>query len=626
MTDLPIEHLSYSSLRLLCSNPWQFKKNYILSLWDYKRSPTATAGVAVHKVLELFYSGADLQMALQKGQEYIDSLRDEDIEWGKTGTREGIVKDMHNAVNFYMSEQPEIGEVVATEKTVVTDIVYEGKRFPLPIKVKTDLLTRKDGKLVMIDYKVVTTFSDKEVEKPDYIMQAMFNYWSIKMSMKEAPHSMIYVEIKKTQNRNGDPQVQLYEIVFDQHPEYQVYFFNMYAGAIKFLSNPEVQFLPNFSDMFNAKETWADFTAEIMDFNLPEQVSHKSTTVSSVDRKQFVDTFTESEVSHSPEGKITAKLQEFGLAVKHVETHSGATVELYSFKPSRGVRMSAVLKHDRDLQLALEAESVRVIAPIPGTSYIGVEVAKRERDRIDWSKDLVQKGTLNIPVGVDVYGKTHTLDLAKAPHLLVAGATGAGKSVAMNVFISTLVEQNNVNELGLVLIDPKRSEFFDFEDVSHLLTQVITENEDARSALDWACLEMEERYKLLQKARAKNIDEYNAQGNNMKKIVIVIDELADLLLSGDIKTEIEASIIRLAQKARASGIHLIVATQRPSVDVVTGLLKANFPTRIAFMTSTKTDSQVILDQPGAEKLVGNGDSLLMNPREKGLVRLQGLYK
>jgi len=333
-----------------------------------------------------------------------------------------------------------------------------------------------------------------------------------------------------------------------------------------------------------------------------------------------VDNLTDSE-------RIRAKLLEFGVPVEMVDNFVGANVTMYRMKPSRGVSMAKISKFEDDLALALGAKSVRIEAPLRGTKYVGIEVSNQKQEIVPWSTDLLREQSLSLPIGADVYGHPYHIDLAKAPHLLVAGSTGSGKSVGLNVMIQSLIRQNSPDALGLVLIDPKRTEFTQFEGSEHLVSPelgVITEGEDATLALEWACEEMESRYRQLRSARVRDIDTYNAQGGYMQKIVIVVDELADLMLSAH-KGKIETAIIRLAQKARASGIHLILATQRPSIDVVTGILKANFPTRVAFMTATKVDSSVILDQPGAEALIGNGDCLVMKPSEKGLIRLQGYY-
>jgi S-DNA-T family DNA segregation ATPase FtsK/SpoIIIE len=311
------------------------------------------------------------------------------------------------------------------------------------------------------------------------------------------------------------------------------------------------------------------------------------------------------------------------------ETYKGASVIQYTLKPSRGLKMSSFEKHDKDLALVLKAKSIRIQAPIMGTDLVGVEVPNPKRAVIKLPDEIERivetPGTLTIPIGVDVYGRIITKDLADMPHLLIAGATGSGKSVMINVVIRSLVEQNTPEALKLVLIDPKRVELSQFKNLPNLLAPVIYDEKKATTTLNWLVEEMEIRYDRLEKAGYRGITDYNANNaNKMSKIVVVIDEFADLILQSD-GNETEKAVIRLAQKARAIGIHIVLGTQRPSVDVVTGLIKANFPTRIAFMTSSRMDSQVILDQAGAEELIGKGDMLFLDPTVRGLQRLQGFY-
>lgn len=602
-----------------------FKKQYILNLWDFKTSPSMLVGKAFHKFAECLHSGMDHQASVQKAYELISEAKDQDIEWGKTGSREKCLKELNQVIDIYLSNAPAFGETVATEykKTVLPKI--DGQPWPLPVKAVTDRITRRPDGLHLIDYKVVASLSDLAEEKPDFIMQAMFNYFTVSESMGENPIDMTYFEIKKSMSRDGSPQVQSYLIEYGKHPEYFKYFAKMYSGVIESLSNDNYIFLPNFGDMLTAKESWADFTSEVMDFSMPKQVVHKSPVMVNQER-QFVESTinTTDDRVLAPEEKIQAKMLEFGIPLEYVESYPGANVTMFAFKPSRGVKMSAIEKYDRDLQLALETRSVRIQAPIVGKKLIGVEIPNDNQRIVPLSEAPTPKSPLELPIGVDIYGKAHTLDLAKAPHLLVAGSTGAGKSVALASFIHTLTKHNTTVDLGLLLIDPKRSEFATFEDSQHLVNPIITEVEQAAIALDALVDEMENRYKILQASKVKNIASYRSQGGDMQYMVVVIDELADLLLSADVKAGIEKNIIRLAQKSRAVGIHLILATQRPSVDVVTGILKANFPTRLAFMTATQVDSKVILDQAGAEKLIGSGDCMLMQPRHD-LTRLQSYF-
>lgn len=634
---LPIEHISYSALREYCSNRWLFKKHYILNDWsDVSTSASMLTGTGFHKVMEMYYSGLDITAALAKGYEAMDSEQHR-VNWAeyKTTSLAKCKEEMAQTVNFYFEEEVSIGEVLATEKVVLCDFSIGQDVAPLPLKAKTDMISRKDNKLHIWDWKTVSTHSDVEKEDANYILQAMFNFQTIKASYNEEPAAAHFVEVKKSKNRDGGSQVQVYSIEFDKHPEYHTYFGKMYTGLIIELSNPDIQFLPNFGDMLGGEEAWKDFTSEAMDFNLPKRISHRASLDVQVDKSQYQKNYVASKEPSTPEEQIVAKLLEFGIPMDFQQSYKGVAFTLYTFKPSRGVSMKKVKSFEDDLSLALGAESVRIEAPLRGTKLVGVEVSQASDAMIEWSEKLLQKGTLNLPVGQDVYKEDHFLDLARAPHLLVAGATGAGKSVFLNCCISSLIAQNTENDLGLILIDPKRTEFTMFEDSTHLEAAPIIEVPDAHAALKWAVFEMEERYKQMKDLKVRSIDDYNKKAH-MKKIVIVIDELADLLLNKEIGVseagepikysgEIENMIIRLAQKSRAAGIHLIVATQRPSVDVVTGILKANFPTRVAFMTSSAVDSGVILDTDGAEKLVGNGDLLLKNPRRKHIIRLQGYY-
>jgi len=581
-------------------------------------------GKCAHHCLDVYYKTGDFEKGVKEGMDLMDKTPSQKIDFGKTGSREKMIKDYHQALQFYRHEKPDLGKVIATEDVIVTDKGFDGL-LPLPIKVVSDVVSERNGKLVISDYKFTDKIVSPDEENANFIVQAMFNYIGVKAKYNKEPDCMDFIQIKKSRNSDGSPQVVIYTIDFKKHPEYQSYFNQLYADVLYTIADPNHKYLPNFGDMLNGEASWKDYTSEIVDQSSLKKVSHMSHLQKSERMVQFVESSLESDQTLSNEDKIRVKLQEFGIPVQMEETYKGLNVTLYTMKPSRGIRMSQFLNHAPDVALALEAKSVRVQAPIPGTGLVGFEISNEEQGIAKWSKDVLNNGTLKIPVGVDVYGKTTYLDLSKAPHLMIGGTTGSGKSVFMNVLISTLIKQNTSDDLQLVLIDPKRTEFSNFSDEKHLVGGVITETEDADITLEWAVEEMERRYKQLQRAKLKTIQDYRKNYLDMPYIIIVIDELADLMLSGDLKANIEKKIVRLAQKARAVGIHLVVATQRPSVDVITGLIKANFPSRVSFMVSSSTDSRVILDEVGAEKLMGNGDLLLMNPRNQGLERLQGYY-
>ncbi len=328
--------------------------------------------------------------------------------------------------------------------------------------------------------------------------------------------------------------------------------------------------------------------------------------------------------------KIRSTLENFKIDVEMDEVKVGPTVTQYTLKPAQGVKLSRITNLNNDLALALAAHPIRIEAPIPGKSLVGIEVPNQKpamvriREIIESTAFKNQNTNLMAAIGKDVSGKCWADDIAKMPHLLVAGATGSGKSVCLNTIITSLLYQNNPDSLRLILVDPKRVEFPIYNGIPHLLTPVITDVTKTVYALRWAISEMDRRFDVLAQEKKRNIDSYNKTAKEkMPKLVIIIDELADLMVAA--AAEVEACIIRLTQMARAVGIHLIVATQRPSVDVITGLIKANIPARIAFSVASLMDSRTILDSAGAEKLVGKGDCLFVSPKFGKPRRLQGAF-
>ncbi|SFV59944.1 Cell division protein FtsK [hydrothermal vent metagenome] len=324
------------------------------------------------------------------------------------------------------------------------------------------------------------------------------------------------------------------------------------------------------------------------------------------------------------------KLAHFRIDGDVVRTYAGPVVSTFEFKPAANVKVSKILNLQDDLAMALSAETIRIQAPIPGKDVVGIEIPNESVDTIYLRELLDDKlfkdssSPLTIALGKDIVGKPFVTDLKKLPHLLIAGTTGSGKSVGINAMILSLLYKNSPDQLRLLMIDPKMLEFSIYNDIPHLLTPVITKPKQAIAALNNMVAEMERRYELMADSRTKNIENYNEKvkkigGEHFPYIVVIIDELADLMMTSG--KDVEISIARLAQKSRACGIHLIVATQRPSVDVVTGLIKANLPSRISYRVGQKIDSKIILDQVGAESLLGRGDMLFTPPGATGLVRL-----
>ncbi len=328
--------------------------------------------------------------------------------------------------------------------------------------------------------------------------------------------------------------------------------------------------------------------------------------------------------------ELLAKLKHFKVDGDVIRTYSGPLVTTFEFKPAANVKVSKILNLQDDLAMALSAETIRIQAPIPGRDVVGIEIPNEVIDTI-YLREILEsnlfkesKSPLTVALGKDIVGKPFITDLKKLPHLLIAGTTGSGKSVGINAMILSLLYRNDPDQLKLMLIDPKMLEFAAYEDIPHLITPVITEPVKAIAALANMVGEMERRYKLMADARTKNIENYNEKvkktgAEAFPYIVVIIDELADLMMNGG--KEVELSIARLAQKSRACGIHLVVATQRPSVDVVTGLIKANLPSRLSYRVGSRIDSKVILDALGADSLLGRGDGLFTPPGSTGLVRI-----
>jgi len=354
---------------------------------------------------------------------------------------------------------------------------------------------------------------------------------------------------------------------------------------------------------------------------------------------------------------LEKRLEDFGVEGKVVEVRPGPVITMYEYEPAPGVKINKIVSLCDDLALALRAISVRIVAPIPGKAAVGIEIPNSLREPV-YLKDILvaeefeaAESKLTLALGKDIFGNPFVTNLGKMPHLLVAGATGTGKSVSLNSMICSLLYKADPEEVKLLMIDPKRLELSIYDGIPHLLHSVVYDPKAAALVLRWATQEMEVRYRLMAEKGVRNIERYNQKVEKEQKeqrkkaalprageipegqggepsqplpyIVIVIDELADLMMVS--ARDVEASLTRLAQMARAAGIHLLLATQRPSVDVLTGVIKANFPTRISFQVSSKTDSRTILDANGAEHLLGSGDMLFLPPGTSRLVRVHGAY-
>ena len=372
------------------------------------------------------------------------------------------------------------------------------------------------------------------------------------------------------------------------------------------------------------------------------------------------------ETLHANSLILQKKLEDFGVEGEVVAVRPGPVITMYEFKPAAGVKVRRIVMLADDLAMALRAVSVRILAPIPGESVVGIEIPNPRRETV-YLREVIEsesyRGTdskITLALGKDIGGRPFATDLGRMPHLLVAGATGTGKSVSINAMILSILFKSSPQDVKFIMVDPKMLELTVYEDIPHLLVPVVTDPKKAAAALFWAMDEMDRRYRLMRDKGARNIDNYNrtlereagskrsvidlmeqeateetpAVGGNLSpiaplvheklpRIVIIIDELADLMMT--VGRDIEEYITRLAQKARAAGIHLILATQRPSVDVITGLIKANFPARISFQVTSRVDSRTILDSMGGEKLLGDGDLLFLPPGTARIIRVHGAF-
>ncbi|KKR56182.1 MAG: translocase FtsK protein [Microgenomates group bacterium GW2011_GWC1_41_20] len=394
----------------------------------------------------------------------------------------------------------------------------------------------------------------------------------------------------------------------------------------------------NFSSPGNAKSTVGAPAApkEPLEQKLVSNIPGEET----VWRYPTIDLLGEVDGGHAERGDIKGNaatiektLESFGITANVVEVNLGPAVTQYAIEVALGTKLSKITSLERDLALALSAPTgtIRIEAPIPGRNLVGIELPNRSAEFVPLRKIMESqemqgaKSKLQVALGLDVSGKPIVADIGKMPHVLIAGQTGSGKSVCINAFLISLLFRAAPTEVKLILVDPKRVELTRYGGLPHLLSPVIVEPDKVLSALRWIMAEMDRRYKLFAQAGARNIESYNEMSGfqALPYIVLFIDELADIMLFSPV--EVEDSITRIAQMSRATGIHMVLATQRPSVDVITGLIKANVPSRIAFAVASQVDSRVILDTQGAEKLLGKGDMLYLPPEQAKPLRIQGAF-
>lgn len=542
-------------------------------------------GKALHLYAERYYSGKDASEARKEAlQTTIDfAATSSQIDWGKTGSLEKSLKELNSAINFFDLYCSGLAGVLGTEVSVTTSFQINGITAPLPLKAITDLVMKdNDGNLILVDWKTVTSFSSHDKEDPLLIMQAIFNYYTCESKYGKSPVRMDYYQIKKVTPRDGSCPVQIYSVDFSRK-EYFKFFSRIYTGFIKLVSDDDYCYLPNLSDILTAEDSWQDFTAEVLDFSQPKQVSHRSAqdvVVNTAGAKRVM----QAQLEKEDKELIADKLLEFGV-VSELKTQTNTQFGTkYSYVISRGVSVSKLKKLKEDVEFALNTS---VELNLTGRQELTVITLSETREKIKQPAGIAGE----LLIGTSMEGKTVSINLAKDPHVLVAGTTGSGKSYLLTNLIRQARKFTKVKVIDI------KGEISGWAIRSELATVKML-----RVVLD-------------------RIREKKAQ-----PLIIFIDELGDLILSktsildgckGDkdiyrpIGSVIETLLVRICQLGRSQKVHVVAATQRPSIQVCTGILKANMPARVGLRTATSIDSKVIIDDVGCEKLIGNGDAYVV---------------
>ena len=685
-SDFPLPHYSYSSFVKFFTNPFMFNMNYKKQQYlDSTQNISGIVGKAVHKALEAFQGGNDdypiqtegegLKAGLEVIEWYIMGMPDGFIKWSSTipDKKKAIEKAVF-AFSSYVSEYGWVKgeEVLATEMEIKKQInvEYKGEVLNMPIKLKgfIDIVIKrvpkgkKKAQLSPLDYKVVSKFSNPDKIDGAKMFQAILYYFLAYMEYGEKPYSMIYREIKHTKNRDGGKQVKEYEFVYEDHKLMFDFFFRAYDDVTRAVGNGEMVYVPNISDFYDADISIIAYTHKLdkeEEVALMMEEEQVDTITELLKRKlqlkqsmgdmikKIEGNFAEAKTINydkmkTIEEKIKMKLLTLGVSVDFVEKIHGSSVDRYLFKLAVGVRLREVKQKAEDIALLLGVDSVAINAQKGMSETVYMDVPRENRQFFD-SIPMGNDGEeFNLSMGVSVMGEHVRKDIRKFPHLLVAGATGSGKSVFME---SILQQLKDISNAELVLIDPKGTE------MQHLKSQAVaytSDIEEAEEILNNEVKEMNKRFKLLANEGARDVSKMK---NKLPYRFIVFDEFGDFIAQNhkkivkktkkqtnvgvkkisetatitehevNVSQEIMKKIQLLSQKARAAGIHMIIATQRPSVDVITGAIKGNFPAKAVFKTAKSIDSRVVMDEDGAEKLLGKGDFLLST--DEGVERLQG---
>lgn len=669
--EFPIDHISASSMISLSASPLLFKIRYINRDYiDTATGASAILGISFHKALEVYYGGSDTLIAtneaeaveygLKAGMEFLNAYNEGFINWTKTIPNKQKALDLLSfCYAEYVKQMPyKSGELIAVEDKIKekVDVEWRGARLVLPIPLKgyIDKVVREDGKLKVKDYKTCYSFSNPDKIDGAKIIQAVEYFLLCYAKYGEAPYSVTFEEAKYTKNSDGGKQVREYEIVFEENELYFDFYFRFYEDMIRAL-NGEMVYLPNVHAMFDNEIAIIAYihrldiseeTAKLMKKHNVQNITEllKKEIQSAGNMRKLMKTVEASlvqakNIDYSKMQnweKIRTKLMEHGMILDFDTLTEGSTVDLYQFIPSMGLKMKRLKSYVEDIEQVLGISGVRVLAPIPNSTRVGFEVPRTERI----FPTVPQGNGFDIAIGQTIMGQARRFDFRHAPHILVAGTTGGGKSVWLSGFIEQ-VQRNPMVETHL--FDPKRVELKHYKDKA---VEYQSDIQEIYNALERLEQEMLRRYDLIEKAGKRSILDMP----NMKYKVVVVDEFGEIItaqvvdvqyeatgrvfskgskageeemkkIETDISGGIETKLFRLAQMGRAAGIHLVIATQTPRTDVIKGTIKANFPVKVVFKTAKAVDSVVILDDTGAEKLAGKGDMLFV--ADNGIERLQG---
>ena len=649
LINFPVSSYSYSSWTKFSTNPFMFKINNINGEYIDTTSTAANVlGKAMHRAMRAYLGGdpdvptpADEGEAIKHGHaeglKYLNAYSDGFIQFNDTIDSRAKLEEKYAFCFFEylkLCDYKNVKEILIVERKLKHKVEVAGKVLPVALEGIPDVVYRnKKGRIVIDDHKFTSKFSDPESIDASKLIQAGFLYFLIYAETGEEPYSVKFREFKTTKNK--DPkvsQLREFEMVYADTPMLFELFFRLYRDITDALLGKQV-YIPNFNAFYD-KEVSIIAYIQGLDVDEEKAKKFKEMRVDNItdflkkkiqkdgSMKKYLEIVSQKFISGATlnyklmkiEERIKMKLAEHGMAVEFEDKIVGGAVTMYRYEPSVGLKMAKIEAYVKDIEQVVQVSGIRVLAPIPNSGLIGFEVPNLERT---FPKAKPKNDGFMMVIGQDILGKDMKIDIREAPHMLVAGTTGSGKSVFLNSMIHQI---GNIPGAQLVLMDPKMVELTQFQDQKNVLSYSDQPREIADQLRVLTKL-MNDRYQVLKKHKVRNIQDLPE--DTMAYIFVVIDEYGDLMTSSKYGKIVEQFLLTLAQKARAAGIHLILTTQRPSVKIVTGEIKANFPTRIAFRTASQIDSHIILDQFGAEKLLGKGDMLLKT--HESVTRLQGYF-